>query len=653
VTVQTLLGDGGTLSHVLPAYERRPEQLAMAEAVEQALASNGHLLVEAGTGTGKSLAYLVPAARSGLRVVISTATKTLGEQLVQRDIPTLAYLDLHPEVALVKGLGNYVCMRRLEDHRRAVVTGAAKQDAHFTSVLDWLDDTPTGDRADLASVPDDAPVWRDISSSSETRVGMKCRYYNACFVTRMKRRAENAQLIITNHHLFCADLALRSIGFGAQALPDYDAVIFDEAHALEEVATEFFGVRVTRARVETLVRDAVRAFELSGLFADRERASGVVRSATVIAAAAQRMFNSLPRASEGGGRSLLSPRAFEGALGEATHQMRDALADLSGVVEQFVDENEALLGLHRRVRQLRDALDVIRNGDSPSHVAYCDPDARGGGALGASPVEVGPLLAEQLWARRGAVVLTSATLATKGERGFGFIRKRLGVPDAANELALASPFDFGAQAALYVPRQIPEPRAEGYFEAAADEIRKLVAVTQGGAFVLCTSVRQMRAFASEFRGTWPYPTWVQGEAPKNALLSRFRDAGNAVLLATSSFWEGVDIPGHALRLVVIDKLPFDAPNDPVVSARIQRMREQGHEPFAEYQLPAAALALKQGFGRLIRTRRDAGIVAILDRRLLTRGYGKRMLAALPAASRCASIEELAAFWAHVSESAAV
>jgi ATP-dependent DNA helicase DinG len=374
-----------------------------------------------------------------------------------------------------------------------------------------------------------------------------------------------------------------------------------------------------------------------------------MRLLTVISAAAQRAFTSLPRANDGGGRALLQPRAFQGAFGDGVRELRGALRDLSSVVEEFTASSDALLGLFRRVRQIRDALDVITNGDSPTHVAYCDPDARGGGALGASPVEVGPMLSEQLWAKGGAVVLTSATLTTAGDRGFGFIRKRLGVPDEAQQLALASPFDFGAQAALYVPRNIPEPRAEGYFEAAVDEIRKLVNVTQGGAFVLCTSVRQMRAFAAEFRATWPYPTSVQGDAPKQTLLARFREAGNAVLFATSSFWEGVDVPGRALRLVIIDKLPFDAPNDPVVSARIQRMREQGHEPFAEYQLPAAALALKQGFGRLIRTRRDTGIVAILDRRLLTKGYGKRMLAALPPASRCASIEELTAFWASASE----
>ena len=629
MSVSELLGPGGALSRALPFYESRREQRSMAEAVEAALQHEEHLLVEAGTGTGKSLAYLVPAARSELRVVISTATKTLGEQIVQRDIPTLAALGLYPRVALVKGLGNYVCRRRLHEYRRVATSGATRYDSHLDAVLRWVDETDSGDRADLATVPDDAPVWREITSSSETRVGTKCQHYDECFVTRMKRRADGAQLIVTNHHLFCADMALRSAGFGAQALPDYDAVIFDEAHALEEVATEFFGVRVTRARLETLTRDVHRVCELSGLFTDAVRAGSVGRIAASIVAGSTKVFTSLPRGAGGGSRMLLAPDAFNGSLGDGTRQIRSALEELIGTIADFVDESEALLGLSRRLRSMCEALERISASDRRTHVAYADSDARGGGALGASPVEIGPLLREQLFGRRGAVILTSATLSTADEGGFGFMRRRLGVPDEAQQMALASPFDYGAQAALYVARQIPEPRDERYFDAAVAEIRRLVQITSGGAFLLCTSLRQMRAFAAELRGAWSYPTFVQGEAPKATLLARFREAGDAVLVATSSFWEGVDVPGRALRLVIIDKLPFDAPNDPVVSARIQRMIDSGDEPFMQYQVPAAALALKQAFGRLIRTRRDSGIVAILDRRVVTRGYGKQMLAALP------------------------
>jgi ATP-dependent DNA helicase DinG len=682
VTVSSILGDGGALAKTLRGYESRPEQLAMAMAVERALANGSVLLVEAGTGTGKSLAYLVPAAQSGLRVVVSTATKALGEQIMQRDLPTLAKLGLRPSVTLVKGLSNYVCLRRLDEHRRAMVSGAARPDPHLDVLLRWVEDTTSGDRADLEWVPEDAPIWREVTASSDTRIGVKCRYYEQCFVTRMRRRADAAQIIVTNHHLFCADLALRSSNFGAQVLPDYDAVIFDEAHALEEVATEFFGVRITRARAETLVRDAHRAFEAAGLFVDPTRQHQIGTILSDILSANLRLFTLLP-ASGGGaigssaaepfermlsnvGRVLLDGAVIEGPFGDAARALLSALDRLAESLRDFVGGGDALLSVARRTQSLREALSMVLDAANPARVVYGEPDARGGGAIGVSPIEVGPLLRELLWSRRCAVVLTSATLCsktlptiagsnttpveTRGAEGFAFVRTRLGVPHDAVELALPSPFDYAAQSALYVPRTFPAPRDEDYFDAATREIVKLVDITRGGAFVLCTSHRQMKAFASELRRKWKYPTFVQGEAPKQALLSRFRAAGDAVLFATSSFWEGVDVPGRALRLVVIDKLPFEAPTDPVVAARIARLKERGVEPFVNYQVPMATLALKQGFGRLIRSRSDVGIVAILDKRLLTKGYGRTMLDALPPASRCNSIEELQAFWQSVDKS---
>lgn len=685
VSVSGILGDGGALARALRGYESRPEQLAMALAVEKALQENSVLLVEAGTGTGKSLAYLVPAARSGLRVVVSTATKALGEQIVQRDLPTLAKLGLRPQLALVKGLSNYLCLRRLDEHRRAIVAGSARPDPHLDAIVRWAEDTSSGDRADLEWVPDDAAIWREVTASSDTRIGAKCRFYEQCFVTRMRRRADAAQIIVTNHHLFCADLALRASNFGAQVLPDYDAVIFDEAHALEDVATEFFGVRITRARAETLVRDAQRAFEAAGFFVDPSRQHAIGRILAEILSANLELFTLLPRV--GGpssarsatdsfertlsnvGRVLLDGRAIEGPFGDAARALASALARLSEALLDFVGGGDALLSVARRTQSLRDALAMVLDAANPAQVVYGEPEARGGGAIGVSPIEVGPLLRERLWSRRCAVVLTSATLCSRGPsitegtnggegrsaavegargaEGFAFVRMRLGVPKEAVELSLPSPFDYGAQSALYVPRSFPEPREEGYFEAACVEIQRLVAITGGGAFVLCTSHRQMKNFAAELRRSWRYPTFVQGEAPKQALLSRFRAAGDAVLFATSSFWEGVDVQGRALRLVVIDKLPFEAPTDPVVAARIARLRERGGEPFVSFQVPVATLALKQGFGRLIRSRSDAGIVAILDKRLLTKGYGRTMLEALPPASRCNSIEELRAFWESV------
>lgn len=640
-----VLADNGDLARVLEGYESRNEQRLMADAVESALGSGGGLIVEAGTGTGKSLAYLVPAAASSLRVVISTATKALGEQIVEKDIPTVRRLGLYPEVTLVKGLSNYVCLRRLEEYRQRVVTGAVAPEPGLDRVLSWVDRTDTGDKSELSTVREDAPIWREVSSSSDTRLGAKCRYYDRCFVTRMRRAAEASQLIVTNHHLFCADLSLRNGASGAQALPDYDAVIFDEAHALEDVATEFFGVRITRARVDTLVRDADRALRTAGFFVDRSREETLVRTLMSVSSGALRLFSAMPRASFDRGRVLLPSGCGTGELHTGAEQLCAGLEELLRHTRDFVGTNDLLLSVVRRTGALVDAIRILMDEQNKTHVAFAEPDARGGGAVGASPVEIGPLLAERLWSRRGAVVLTSATLSTAGS--FGFVRQRLGVPSTARELLLPSPFDFGAQAGLYIPRRLPEPRESTWLDAAAEEIKRLVAVTAGGAFVLCTSVRVMRALHDTLSGEWKHPTYVQGEAPKRTLLEKFREAGDAVLFATSSFWEGVDVPGRALRLVIIDKLPFEAPNDPVTAARIARLTADGHDAFDDYQVPVAALSLKQGFGRLVRTRRDAGIVAILDRRIITRRYGQALLASLPPATRLSSLDEVRAFWALV------
>ncbi len=648
MSARELLAEGGPLARVLSGYEARAEQLHMADAVESALEGGTGLMVEAGTGTGKSLAYLIPAALSSLRVVISTATKALGEQIIEKDIPTLRRLGLHPDVTLVKGLSNYVCLRRLEEYRQGVASGTAAPEVGIDRILQWVEDTATGDRADLPSLSEEAPVWREVVSSSDTRIGPKCRFYDQCFVTKMRRRAETSQIIVTNHHMFCADLALRGGFSGAQALPDYDAVIFDEAHSLEDVATEFFGVRLTRARVETLMRDADRSLRAAGFFVDRTREGAVMRALTDMGSGSMRLFASLPRTANTG-RVLLALGQMEGEFIAGAEQMLQGLDALDTHTREFVGVSDTVLSVARRTRAMIESVNIVTGKSDKTREAYvtfAEADARGGGAVGASPVEIGPMLSERLWARRGAVVMTSATLSSGGN--FAFIRQRLGAPDDAKELTLPSPFDFASQAGLYVPRRLPEPRDNGYLEAACAEIRRLVSITRGGAFVLCTSVRMMRAFRDALRGAWEHPTAMQGEAPKRVLLERFRAAGDAVLFATSSFWEGVDVPGRALRLVIIDKLPFDAPNDPVTAARIARLAEQGLDAFDAYQVPTAAIALKQGFGRLIRTRDDAGIVAILDRRLLTRNYGRTLLDSLPPASRLATLDEVRVFWEVVS-----
>jgi ATP-dependent DNA helicase DinG len=665
-----LLGPSGPLARAFPGYEEREGQLAMADAVERALAQDRVLFCEAGTGTGKTLAYLVPAILSGRKVVISTATKALEEQIFTKDLPLIAeHLGLKPEAALGKGLGNYLCLRRYNELRQSVgATGDPALRRSLPLLEAWASDTETGDVAELVTLPEGDPLWREVSSSSETRIGSSCDYYNECFVTRMRRDLEEARILVVNHHLFFADLSVKLAaerrGFAAGgALPPYDAVIFDEAHELEDIATDFFGVRLSGARVEAMLRDADRAFVANGL-ADRLLARGEGTALTgVVREAAARFFAELARlAGDRAERVTLSRDVWSGDLLNAYHQLDSTLEALSGYAEAN-GKAEALSLVAERAAQLRE--DAARIVDPAT--------ARPGGAalsaknqvtwvevrprmvvVGASPIDLGSLFRDRVFERVGAVVLTSATL-TSGD-GFGFLRSRMGltgpVTVPVDELSVPSPFDYARAAILYTPRDLPDASDPSFSASAAARIAELVALTRGGAFVLCTSVRSMRAIALCLRGRTPRPPLLQGDAPKLTLLRRFRAEGDAVLVATMSFWEGVDVPGDALRLVVIDKIPFAVPTDPVVAARCAALEEAGENPFSAYSVPQAAITLKQGFGRLIRSRTDRGIVAILDRRIRTRGYGSTLRRSLPPAPCTERFEDVAAFWASVQASRA-
>jgi ATP-dependent DNA helicase DinG len=670
-----LLGPGGPLAHAFPGYEERAGQLDMADAVERALAEDRTLLCEAGTGTGKTLAYLVPAILSGRKVVISTATKALQEQIITQDLPLIAaHLGLEPEAALGKGLGNYLCRRRFEELRGSA---GALADAGIRRSLplleEWVKDTETGDVAELTTLAEGDPIWREASSSSETRIGASCAYHETCFVTRMKRDLEQARVVVVNHHLFFADLAVKGAaegrGFaGAGALPPYDAVIFDEAHELEGVATDFFGVRVSGARVEAMLRDADRAFVATGL-AEKTRARGEGTALTgIVREAADAFFAQLARfAAAGEGRVTLARDAWSGALQDAYHRLDSTLEALSGYASTS-SKDEAVKLTAQRATELR--ADAARIADPhKNQVTWVEVRQRSV-SVGASPIDVGDLFRERVVERVGAVVLTSATLTTPAKdrspggretgrgpvlsaRGpFAFLRGRMGLAEAVevpvDELAVPSPFDYPSAAILYTPRDLPEANDAAFVPRASLRVAELVAITGGGAFVLCTSVRSMRAIAAELRGKIKRPPLVQGDAPKLMLLRRFRAEGDAVLCATMSFWEGVDVPGDALRLVIIDKIPFSVPTDPVVAARCRALEEAGDNPFLAYSVPEAAITLKQGFGRLIRARTDRGIVAILDRRIRTRGYGAALLSALPPARRTDRLEDVSAFWAEVT-----
>jgi len=645
-----VLGPGSPLSHSLAGWELRDGQLAMAEAVERALEQERHLFVEAGTGTGKTLAYLVPAVLSGRKVVVSTATRALQEQIFAKDLPlvadALAAHGVHFRAALMKGLANYLCLRRMNEARGS---GASAHDGAFARILAWAAETETGDRAELADLPEDADAWREVSSSSDTRIGNGCDHFEACFVTRMRRDAEEAQVVVVNHHLFLADLALRTGPRGAHAsvLPAYDAVVFDEAHQIEDVATDFFGVRVSSARVDALARDAERS--LAAVNALEALKSGPVRATLEgVREGARALFARLAAgAAPGDARRVLTDRDVTAEV-RAAHESLDVRLEALEAVARARAE-EALQLVARRAADVRDDLRGIlagaRSGDDgevSDLVRWIDVRARSV-SLGASPVDVGGTLRARLFDRVPSVVCTSATLATAGS--FHFAKARLGAPPEAHELVVASPFDFAARAALYLPDDLPEPADPAFDDAAADRIAELARVTDGGAFVLCTSTRAMKSLHTRVRARLDLPVMVQGERPKHLLLSRFRASGRSVLVATMSFWEGVDVPGWALRLVVIDKIPFAPPTDPVVAARCERLDRDGGNGFTQYSVPSAAMTLKQGFGRLIRTQRDAGVVAILDRRIVRKGYGRALLASLPPARRVRELNDVRAFWA--------
>ena len=662
-TARRLLGPGGPLASAFEGYEEREGQLAMADAVERALAEDHTLLCEAGTGTGKTLAYLVPAILSGKKVVVSTATKALQEQIIAKDIPLIAeHLGLSPSAALGKGLSNYLCLRRYNELRTSAGALADAGVRRSLPLLEaWAADTETGDVAELTGLAEGDPIWREVSSSSETRVGQSCAYHDRCFVTRMKRDLEEARLVIVNHHLFFADLAVKMAadrrGFaGAGALPPYDAVIFDEAHEIESVATDFFGVRLSRARVDALIRDADRAFVASGL-ADSMRAKGEGTALTaIVREASDALFDMLARLHDRGagdptGRVTLSPEVWTGELAGAYHRLDDTLEALAGYAQKSSKDEAVRLVAQRAAELRRDAARIVD--PKQNQVTWIEVRPRSI-AVGASPIHLGDLFRDRVVEPVGAVVLTSATLTTSARSGssgsaFRFLRSRLGLEDTVSvpvvELEVPSPFDYRTAAILYTPRDLPEVNDPAFLPRAADRVAELVAVTRGGAFVLCTSVRAMRAFAALLHGRTPRPPMVQGDAPKLMLVRRFRAERDAVLIATMSFWEGVDVPGDALRLVVIDKLPFAVPSDPVVAARCRALEEAGISPFTAYSVPDAAITLKQGFGRLIRTHRDRGVVAILDRRVRTRGYGAAMLATLPPARRTDRLEDVTAFWA--------
>ncbi len=647
-----LLGPDSPLAAAMPGYEHRQGQLDMAEAAERAIAEDRVLLCEAGTGTGKTLAYLVPAIASGRKVVVSTASKALQEQIYEKDLPLIQnYLGLRVDAVLVKGLTNYLCLRRLGELRARLgqeLWPQAGQEGDEASAMRqalgvveaWASRTATGDIAEVTELSEAHPIWRELCSSSETRIGPRCPCFERCHITRLRRAAEQADLLVVNHHLLFADLAIKGDHPGG-VLPPYDVVVLDEAHRIEEIATSFFGAQVSSVGLERLLRDAERALGSGG----RDRSSPAPPPLIArLGRLARQWFAELAALERfGEGRQPLPVETWVGPLREGYHQLDDALGALSGtLLTEAADE--AARAVAARIETAREHLGRIVEPDR-AQVAWCERRARSV-SLAASPVHVGPLLRDRLFEQGHAMVLTSASLSVGSS--FEFVRSRLGLEELGcapvDELVVESALDHRRRALLYTPEDLPAVAERAFVARAARRVAELVGITGGGAFVLCTSLRNMTGFAAALRPAIEQPLLRQGDSPKSALLDRFRELGNGVLVATMSFWEGVDVPGWALRLVVMDRIPFAVPTDPLVAARCRALEQAGHSPFQSYSLPQAAITLKQGFGRLLRTRDDFGVVAVLDGRIRTRAYGRSLLASLPEVPSTTELSEVAAFW---------
>ncbi len=648
VPLYSFFAPRGALANSHPAYEFRRGQLQMAEAVEQAIQDRKHLLVEAGTGTGKTLAYLLPALRSGKRVIISTGTKNLQEQLFYKDVPFLEQV-LFPNgegklrVCYMKGRNNYLCRQKLYDLKNQPILSELGEIDQYRAIAEWEESTQTGDRAEISGLPESSALWHKLDARADACTGQKCSQFDRCFVTEMRRRALESDIVIVNHHLFFADLAIKRALDGTPesgVLPEAGIVVFDEAHELEDVAGSYFGVSVGNLRFDELARDVETTLRMK-----QTLPASIVQACATLRERTQFFFGLLPA---GEGRfAFNNRREFLEENGDEYISLMNALTRLAAELQQIKEKPEEVFQFVRRAEEIRVQLSFILESQDRNTVYWIE--RRGGfsrrGArvvsLQATPIDVSQLLRQALFENLDTAILTSATLAVSN--GFDYIKGRLGL-DHARSLVVPSHFDYSRQALLYVPENLPDPRSDQFPARAAEVMRRVLEATRGRAFCLFTSYSQMQDMYERLLGEIEYPMLIQGSAPRNALLEEFRTTPNAILFATSSFWQGVDVQGEQLSCVIIDRLPFAVPNDPVVAARIAAIAADGGNAFMEYQVPGAVITLKQGFGRLIRSLHDRGVLVLLDNRITRQRYGRIFFESLPKYGHARSIDEIAEFF---------
>ena len=630
--IHDILGPRGVLARSVQGFSYRPQQEAMAEQVGRIMEAGGALVTEAGTGTGKTFAYLVPALLSGRKTIISTGTKNLQDQLFHRDLPLVRdALKLPVDVALLKGRGNYLCVHRMES---ALLEGRLKSRemvGQLMTIHRWSGLTKSGDTAEVGEIPEDAPIWLQVTSSTDNCLGQECGAYSKCHLVEARRRAQEADLVVINHHLLCADFSLKETGFG-ELLPGADCFIIDEAHQLPEVASNFFGLSVSGRQLLELARDTTVEYQ---------REAGDVREIPQQADALSRDVRELRLTfgidlRRGPWSEIEKDERVVAGLG----RVRESLAELQSLLKVIEGRGKGLDSCLARCEKIGGDLTALCDEQDTGDIRWFETQSQSF-RLNRTPLEISDLFRTQMERHPGSWIFTSATLAVGGD--FRHFQRQLGL-DAPESSCWDSPFDYRRQALWYVPKGLPDPRSPSYTEAVVAFSIPVLTASRGRAFMLFTSHRALREAAGLLEGTGGFRLLVQGRASKGELLEQFRSLDRAVLLGTASFWEGVDVRGEALSCVIIDKLPFASPGDPVLQARIDALRKQGGNPFMEFQVPQAAIALKQGAGRLIRDVTDRGVLMICDPRLLRKGYGQVFLDSLPSMARTRDIRDVERFF---------